>query len=103
MSDEIERAAAAVAEEAGTEGLSWIEEKFREYEARHNSLRAELDGVHHFLTVFADHLKTRGVDITAQLPKQVTGDDLHPTADATPTADANTPTAAAGPGTDPNR
>jgi hypothetical protein len=94
----LEQAAIAVAEEGAAEGAGWLEQQLRELVANHAKLRAELDGVHHFLTVFADHLKSRGVDITAQLPKIVTGDDLHPIADATPTADANTPAAAgAGP------
>jgi len=103
----LESAAIAIAEEEAPTVAHDLEARFEAFVADHKRIAAELKGVHHFLTVFADHLKSKGVDITAQLPKIVTADDLQSPpgpADAVP-ADATSSTAPAqrgGPGADPN-
>lgn len=94
MSDPLEQAAIAVAEEEIPGAYAELKAKFEDLLAKHAGLYAEVQHVHHFLTVFSDHLKTQGIDITSALPKRVTADDLNPVSDATPTADANTPEAA---------
>lgn len=94
MTDPLEQAAIAVAEEEAPAVFAELKAKYDDLMAKHQGLYAEVQRVHHFLTVFSDHLKTQGIDITSALPKVVTADDLAPVSDATPTADANTPAAA---------
>ncbi len=97
MTDSLEQAAIALAEQEAPGLLAELKAKYDDLMAKHAGLYAEVQHVHHFLTVFSDHLKTQGIDITSALPKVVTADDLAPVADATPTADANTPAAAGTP------
>lgn len=97
----LEAAAIAVARDEAPAVERSLEERFATLLDHHTALKAEVQGIHHFLTVFAEHLKANGVDITAQLPKVVTADELAGLQDSAP-ADAAPAAPAGGPGSDPN-